>query len=179
MSRPLVLALGNNLLGDDGVGIAAARRLKEELPAGVDVEETSTGGLDLLDYLEGRQRVLLLDALVSGRHPPGTILELTRGDFEKGSLPSPHYAGLPDVLALAERLQIPLPGDLRILAMEVERPAELRTDLSPLVWQTLPRFVDRAREVIRSWGPPGPGCPAAPAPRPSSASRGKGGGQKG
>jgi len=166
VSRPLVLALGNDLLGDDGVGLAAARLLREDLPPHVDVEETPTGGLDLLDWMEGRERVLLLDAVVSGRHPPGTVLELTRGDFKTGSLPSPHYAGLPDVLALAERLGIPFPRDLRVLAMEVEPPRELGTGLSPVVRAALPGFVDRARRLIRAWDPAGAGGPRAAPPAP-------------
>jgi len=154
LSRRLVLALGNDLLGDDAVGLIAARQLKESLPPGVEMEETATGGLDLLDFLEGCDKALLLDAVITGRHPPGTVVELTREDFGGKDLPSPHYAGLPDVLALAEHLRVPFPDDLRILAMEVERPCELRTDLSPAVRRALPGYVDRARQVIRDWAAP-------------------------
>lgn len=152
MTRRLVLALGNDILGDDGVGLIAARRLRDEVPPGVEVEETATGGLDLLDFLEGCDQALLLDAVITGRRPPGTVVELSREDFVGKDLPSPHYAGLPDVLALAERLQIPFPRDLRVLAMEVERPCELREDLSATVREALPGYLERARRLIRGWG---------------------------
>jgi len=152
VSRRLVLARGTDILGDDGVGLIAARRLRDEVPPGVEVEETATGGLDLLDFLEGCDKALLLDAVITGRRPPGTVVELTREDFAGKNLPSPHYAGLPDVLALAEKLQVPFPRDLRVLAMEVERPCELREDLSAPVREALPGYLDRARQLIREWG---------------------------
>jgi hydrogenase maturation protease len=153
VSRPLVLALGNDLLGDDGIGLIAARRLKADLPPGVDVEETASGGLDLLDLLEGRERALLLDAIVTGRRPPGTVVELTREDFAGGNLPSPHYAGLPDVLALADCLKMPFPRDLRVLAMEVDPPGVIGARLSPSVEEALPGYLDRARRLILGWAP--------------------------
>jgi hydrogenase maturation protease len=147
----LVLALGNDLLGDDGVGPAAARLLARRIPCDVEVVEAPHGGLDLLDLLEGRERALLLDAVLTGRHPPGTILEFGRADFALTAAPSPHAAGLPDVLALAERLAIPFPRDLRILAMEVERMHVLGADLTPAVRAALPAYVGRAAEVVASW----------------------------
>ncbi len=80
-------------------------------------------------------------------------MELSREDFSGGDLPSPHYAGLPAVMALAERLGIPFPRDLTVLAMEVERPLDIGAGLSPAVEEALPAFLDRARRLIGRWGP--------------------------
>ena len=59
--RILVLGLGNDILGDDAVGLLAARRLRAFLPASVDVLEAAGGGIGLLDVLEGYDCALLLD----------------------------------------------------------------------------------------------------------------------
>jgi hypothetical protein len=90
-------------------------------------------------------------AVITGRRPPGTVVDLTREDFAGGNLPSPHYAGLPDVLALADRLEMPFPCDLRILAMEVDPPGVIGACLSLPIEEALPGYLDRARRLILGW----------------------------
>jgi len=149
--RILVLGLGNDILGDDAVGLIAARRLRGHCSAQVDVVEAAESGLGLLDFLEGRRHALLLDAILTGRHPAGTLLEFSHEDFRRTIGPSPHYAGLPEVLRLAECLAIPVPTDLCVLAMEVEDPYHIREGLSLAVDQALPCYVERARQILDGW----------------------------
>ena len=69
----LVLGLGNLLMGDEGFGIHVVRRLKEvELPSYVRVEEGGVGGFNLLGYLEGVQRLIVVDVMMLPS-PPGEI----------------------------------------------------------------------------------------------------------
>ena len=70
----LVLGIGNELLGDDGAGVVAARSLAASPMPGVEVLDGGTLGLMLMPYIAGRQAVLVLDA-VSGIHGiPGEIV---------------------------------------------------------------------------------------------------------
>jgi hydrogenase maturation protease len=149
--RILVLGLGNDILGDDAVGLVAARRLRSHCSGEVDVVEAAESGLGLLDFLEGRSHALLLDAILTGRHPVGTVLEFSHEDFHRTIGPSPHYAGLPEVLRLAECLAIPVPTDLCVLAMEVEDPYRIREGLSLPVDRALSGYVDRARQILDGW----------------------------
>lgn len=150
--RPcLVLGLGNDILGDDAVGVLAARELGAGLPAAIEIVETAEAGIALMERMEGRERVLILDSIMTRRCEPGTVLELGPEDFGKVAAPSPHYAGLPEVLDLADRLGIPFPSEIQILAMEVEDPFEIREGLTPKVAAALPTFVARAKSVIRRW----------------------------
>lgn len=108
--RPLVLGLGNVLLGDDGVGVAVARELAarrlsgvSRVPAGTAVVDGGTLGLDLLPIVEDASEVVLIDAVDHGR-PPGT-LEVLRGAELRAALRghlSGHEAGLADLLAVAQ-----------------------------------------------------------------------------
>ena len=112
MRRPriLVLGLGNDILGDDAVGLLAARRLRALLPDTVDVVESAGGRAGSPGCCwKATTRALLLDAIMTGKHPPGTILEFSAEDFKKDDAPSPHYAGLPTVIQLAESLGIHFP----------------------------------------------------------------------
>jgi len=150
--RPiLLLALGNDIMGDDGAALAAARALKENLAADVDLVESPEAGLALLDAMAGYDRVLLLDSITTGRHRPGTVLEFSSKDFNKVVGPSPHYAGLPEVLELARRLDIDFPGEVCVLALEIERPLDFRETLSPQIEQALPAYVERAARILRRW----------------------------
>lgn len=149
--RVLVLGLGNDILGDDAVGLLAARRLRAFLPESVDVIESPGAGLDLLDLFEGYDCALLLDAIMTGKHPPGTILEFSGADFKKSDAPSPHYAGLPTVMQLAESLGLHFPEQFQVLAMEVENPYEVSQGLSTPVEFALPTFVERAQMRLRPW----------------------------
>jgi hydrogenase maturation protease len=147
----LVLGLGNDILGDDAVGLVAARRLRGQCSTDVDVIEAAEAGLGLLDFLEGRSHALLLDAILTGCHPAGTMLEYSQKDFRTVIGPSPHYAGLPEVLRLAECLAIPVPTEICVLAMEAEDPYCIREGLSAAVDQALPGYVERARQIVDGW----------------------------
>jgi len=150
-ARILVLALGNDLLGDDGVGLEAARQIAGQVDGSVEVVETGKAGLALLELMEGYERALLIDSVVTGRHPPGTVIEFSPEDFRKVVAPSPHYAGLPEVMEMAHRLQIPFPQHIRILAMEVLNPYDFRIGFSEPVQEALPQLVQRARQVLQGW----------------------------
>jgi hydrogenase maturation protease len=159
----LVLALGNDIMGDDGIGIAAARALAQVLATDggdADFAVCAESGLGLLDYLHGYRRALLLDAICTGRHASGMVLEFGGADFPKvTTLPRssliPHYSGLPEVFALAERLGIPFPEEIRVLAVEIEPPEELAEALSQTAQAALPLLVKRARQVLAGWAQTG------------------------
>lgn len=151
--RPaLVLALGNDILGDDGVAFHAARLLRPEFPESAEVVETGEAGLPLLDQLEPYGRALILDAAATGKCPPGTILRWDRGDFRRCVAPSQHSAGLPQVLELAERLGMAFPAELQVICMEVGDPTVFGETLSAEAARALPRMVAAAREILTGWG---------------------------
>jgi hydrogenase maturation protease len=156
--RTLVLGLGNDLLSDDAAGLLAARALRERLAGRDDVEVAESGlaGLALLDSFVGFERALILDSICTRRVPPGTVTELGPDDLSAVVAPSPHFAGLPELLALARQLELPFPAEFRILAIETEDPYTLGGGLTPAVRAALPGLVERALALVG-------GAPAAPA----------------
>jgi len=77
MLKPiLLLAAGNSLAGDDGVGPAIAERVREEAPPGVfRIAEVHTDILALGRLWRRESRVWIVDALARGE-TPGTIHRL-------------------------------------------------------------------------------------------------------
>lgn len=149
--RPLVLGLGNDLLADDAVGILAARELKEQLGAQADVIESSLSGLALLDLLIGYRRAVIIDAICTGRAAPGTITRMSQADLSPVLAPTPHFAGLPELFALARRLKLDFPQDLVIFAVEVEDPLTVGGPMTPAVWRALPELVAQVQSQVDQW----------------------------
>jgi hydrogenase maturation protease len=150
--KVLVLALGNDIMGDDAIGLLAARSLRECLSSEVDVVEMPVAGFALLDYLHGYQRALIIDSISTGESTPGSIRELSLSDLPEDSFSSPHYAGLNEVVALARELDITFPQEIRILVMEVNDPFVLREGLSRDIQRRLPAFVKKAEKILTAWG---------------------------
>ena len=119
---------------------------------GVDVVETSEAGLALLDHLERYERAIIVDAVATGKCPPGTILCWDREDFRRCVAPSQHAAGLPQILELAERLGMSFPRELRVVCMEVGDPTVFREALSDEASRALPALVAQARDILFQWG---------------------------
>ena len=142
----LVLGVGNDLLGDDAVGLIAAARLAE---AGLPVRTTSRSGLALLDEVVGFRRVLLLDSQVTGR-APGTLTEFTL-DPERVRSPSAHYVGYGEALTIAAAVGLALPEEVRVLAIECSPALDFGSDLSEAVSAALPALLERAGAIVRDW----------------------------
>jgi hydrogenase maturation protease len=147
-TRTLVLGLGNDILADDAVGLLAARDLAASLDGPVDVRETSVHGVALLDLLTGYDRAILIDAVRTGRHPPGTVLALDPASLSAACAPSPHYAGLPEVLALARALDLEFPSRISIVAVEVADPFTIDGAVTPAVRDAVPEVCRRVRDLL-------------------------------
>ena len=147
----LVLALGNDLMGDDAAGLIASRKLKNEFGGGVDIFEIASAGFLLLDVMEGYDKVLLLDTIQSQTGTRGNIRELEKEDLSKKFSNSPHYVGLPELMELAGRLDIKFPGTVKALVMEINENGIIREGLNKDVNEKIPLMVTKAREILNSW----------------------------
>ncbi len=117
-----MLAIGNPLRGDDGVGQSVIGRLTAgDLPAGVTVVDGGTAGLETALLLQGYQRAIIIDSanmsLPAGswrRFAPEEA-ELQAADFHERL--TVHYAGLAEALALGNALGI-LPEEIVVFGIQ-------------------------------------------------------------
>jgi hydrogenase maturation protease len=138
----MVIGVGNAWRGDDGAGLAVARRVQELAPAGVEVREVEGDASALVDAWAAADRVVVVDAAASGA-PPGTV---TRFDAAFEPLParsvrsSTHAFGVPDAIELSRALGR-LPERLDVYA--IEGASFVAGDrLSPAVEQAVAELVD-------------------------------------
>lgn len=122
----LLLGMGNPILRDDAVGVRLARRLQQRLGDRPDltvVSECSVGGINLLDVLDGYQRVVVLDSIKTGSEPAGSWYRFTaRSLRETLHLSSVHDANFMTALELGRMLGMALPVDdeIHVFAVEVD-----------------------------------------------------------
>lgn len=123
--KTLVMALGNPLRGDDGVGVAVLSQLQREKPHclldGIDFVDGGTGGLELCLLMQGYERAIIIDAAEMGASA-GTCIRITSDQLlsksgDLGMRGTLHYAGLAEALALGEALRI-LPTHLVIFGVQ-------------------------------------------------------------
>ncbi len=150
-TRTLVLALGNPIRSDDGVGVAALRCLEADrrVPGSVDLVEGGTKGLELVPYISGMSRLLVLDAVDVGA-VAGTILCIR--DEELRSLPgngNVHDLALADILN-ALRLLGQEPQEIVLLGIQPAT-TELGTSLSKSVESSLQLLVEAAIAQLSLW----------------------------
>lgn len=147
--RTLILGIGNLLLSDDGVGIHAVRLLQEKVnfDNSVQVVDGGTCGLDLMQYLEGVDRLIILDA-AKPDHTPGKITRIT-GEKVPAYLSiktSPHEIGLPELLFAAKLTDI-YPREVVILCVEAAS-LESGVVLTPAIMECLPDLIHLVQQEI-------------------------------
>ena len=143
MKPRLVIGLGNPLMGDEGIGWHVAGRLAADprLPAGA---EAITGGTDLLGCagrIEGRQRVVVVDAILDDAEPGSVSVGI--GDLEERQEHAHHLS----VAQAVKLLQLITPARFTVVGVSV-RAASLGEELSPALAARLPAIVDRVLEEL-------------------------------
>ena len=147
----LVLGVGNILLSDEGAGVKAVEKLKEEFdfPPCVDIMDGGTIGIGLLSYLKERSTIVFIDAVKTG-HNPGTVVAISDPPTYFQNHMSPHQIGILDLLALLAVTENPPP---RTLLFGIE-PKSIDTGigLSCEVEENLPKLVNSVVESLRTMG---------------------------
>ena len=147
--RIIVACVGNVLRRDDGFGYAVAERLTD-LQAGVEVHETGTGGIALLqELLAGCGGLIIVDAVRRGGEP-GTLFEIEPDIGEPSSVPDMHLANPDQVLAMARRMDC-LPERVLLVGCEPEDADGLGQGLSPVVERAVGVAVVRITDTVARW----------------------------
>jgi hydrogenase maturation protease len=151
--RILVIGVGNLLMGDDGLGLAALEQLQadRQWPAAVEFVDGGGWGISLLPAIEDADEVILLDAIEAHREP-GELVILEGDDLPRmfDFRISPHHIGIQDVLALLE-FRGTRPERLAAIGVQPAR-VEWGVGLSPEVAAAVPGLVDTVMARLADHG---------------------------
>jgi hydrogenase maturation protease len=147
-----VMGIGNILLQDEGFGVRVIEELQRRyrFPDEVQVLDGGTLGLDLLRFVTGTTKLLVVDA-INGGGSPGTYYRFAGAEVkayfeEKVSL---HELGIKDVLTALEILDQPV-GEVVVLGVE---PAvlELGLELTPVIAAEVDKVIAAVIAELARW----------------------------
>ncbi|MCK4903763.1 MAG: hydrogenase maturation protease, partial [Candidatus Marinimicrobia bacterium] len=137
-----VIAVGNDLYGDDGVGNAVLNVL-EQIPEMREVEliNGATDALGLIDHFSGVDHVIIVDAAQMGEKP-GTVKVFSKEEVKlkiKMDHLSVHGISLAETFDIAQAVDS-LPGEITIIGIEPKN-IGISQNLSDVVTQSISEVV--------------------------------------
>ncbi len=151
MLKPiLILCLGNEVLSDDSFGPTLAQILNENAATAGEIEVVyaPVAGFSLLDLLQKREKVLVIDSIITGKARPGTLHFFPMGSLTPSrNLTTSHQMNLPTVLELGKQMGYEMPEHIDVLAVEV---ADVTTLGESMTWQ-VEAAVEPAIASVSSW----------------------------
>lgn len=135
--KPLILGVGNLLMGDEGIGVAAIKHLEEKgFAEHAELVDGGTSGFHLLGLFRNQQHLILIDAATDGK-PAGTVSHV-RPRYANDFPPTltAHDIGLKDLIESAALLGYWPEVDL--ITVSIGDLAAMTLTLSPPVAAALP-----------------------------------------
>lgn len=145
----LILGIGNPILTDDAVGVLVARSLSD-----VDavVEEASIGGVALLDFILGYDKVILVDG-VKKSDPPGTVSILDQNQIKRAL----HASSTHD-MAFSEAIELgytvypdEMPSEIVVVGIEVQDVTTVSETPTEPVRNAVPEAVQTIKTLVETW----------------------------
>lgn len=139
--KTLVVGLGNPILSDDGVGIRVAQAIKKRCPY-IEIIEASAAGFRLLDEIIGYDKVIIIDAMHSGKGIPGTLHRLSPENFLSTlHYTSPHDISFFDALQIMQKKKVQLPSEIIIYGIEVQETSIFSENCTEEVQKQIPSII--------------------------------------
>jgi len=152
-SPVLVLGIGNPILSDDGIGPRLIDDLKTSFKPNRFTFRTGTvGGLEILDMINGFSDVIFIDAIKTSGGVPGTIYQLSPENFiETLHLTNLHDINFLQAIELGRKLELPVPGRILILAIEIVEDLEFSEQFSEPVRIRYPEILQEVKRFLEEY----------------------------
>lgn len=147
-SRTIVLGLGNPILSDDGIGVYIADRLRCHFPS-VTVETTACAGFHLLDFILDYDHAVIIDSIVTHRHPPGSVLVFDAADFAHYDPFSIHSTDLISAMEIWKKYHLPVPKKVTFIGIEVNDTTTFGENFSGEVDRLRNEILESVKEKVQ------------------------------
>jgi len=149
----LVLGVGNDMMGDEGIGVRVARELIEGyvFPAEVEVVDGGVGGMSLMPLIRAAGEVVIVDA-VDASAKAGSIFMFNSEELEMDDAPrlSVHDTGIVEVIRTAALMNEGLSAT--IIGVQPKKMDEFGADLSRPVARKMGRVIEIIIDLLESRG---------------------------
>ena len=147
----LILGLGNEILTDDGIGPKLVKDLGKAsgLPD-ITFRTASLGGMEIIDLIRDHEHVIIIDAIRTKEGVPGTVYRLTPAHFRE----TLHVSNFHDIsflpaLDLAEKMGIPVPEKVDIIAVEIIEDLTFSSEFSPEIAGKYDRIYFEVLKIVK------------------------------
>ena len=147
--KTLILGLGNEILSDDGIGPRLVHDLSGmEFRSDISFDIASCGGLELMEYIAGYEKVIFLDSIRTTNGIPAEVYYFKPDDFKE----TLHLSNLHDInfltaLKLGKHLEMDLPEDLHIIAVEILEDMEFSEHLTLPLKKEYPTILNKVNSL--------------------------------
>jgi hydrogenase maturation protease len=150
-NKILIHGIGNEILTDDGIGPKLVKRLKDSFSRkDIDFETAFLGGLEVLEYIQGYQTVIFIDAIRTREGLPGTVYRLSPEDFNKTiHLSSVHDVSFLTALDFGEKLGLDMPEFVHIIAIEIIEDLIFNDKLTPQIQEKYEDIYMEVKEIVK------------------------------
>jgi len=152
--KTIILGVGNQILGDDGVGIHVVHELKKHINHHPDItiEEAITGGMNLLDLLLGYDKAIVVDAVKTETGENGEVKRIHLNDFSTMHSCNPHDVSLREAIEMAKKMgETKIPHDIVIIGVLMKQiPCTFEEQLSKKIARAVPTAVDMILKEIKN-----------------------------
>lgn len=154
--KTLVLGMGNPILSDDSVGIRIVNDLKSKINEiklkNVTIEDSSAGGLRLLDKLTGFDTVIIIDAIQTTNGKVGQVYRLSPEDFNiTRYATSPHDVNFITAINLGKQCNLKMPDEIIFFAIEVQDVTNFSEKCTPEVEACIPQVVKQVMNELEQY----------------------------
>ena len=106
-----------------------------------------------MEEMEGYESAIIVDAMLSGERPPGSIREMGLSELQRTrNLASSHDTGLMEAMEAGRMAGLKLPLIVRIIGIEVSDASTFGEGLTPRVEDALYRVVELLSEDLGRQG---------------------------
>lgn len=143
-ARTILIGLGNPIMSDDAIGLAVAEEVLRRVP-GLDGDLSASGGLDVLDCMIGYERAVIIDSMVTGRFPPGTVRRVDADpELKTLRVEDSHSMNFLKAMEIGRVAGADMPREVIIYGIEVADASSLGENLS----ESLREKIDQIAEEI-------------------------------
>lgn len=146
----LILGLGNILLGDEGVGVRVVEQLlSRPLPDEIEVIDGGTAGYELINFFEGKEKVIIVDA-VKTNDTPGSVYKMDFSVVQEDETVqlSLHQIGLKNVFKMASMMD--LNPEVTLIGIVPKTYQDYNIGLSDEVEKAIPLAIETVLKEIES-----------------------------
>jgi len=150
--KTIILGVGNQILGDDGVGVHVANELQKHIQdPNITIDEAITGGMNLLDLLLGYDKAIIIDAVKSETEENGEVKRIPLNDFSTMHSCNPHDVSLTEAIEMAKKLgEAKIPKEIIVIGIMMKQiPCEFGEKLSKNIATAVPKAVEMTLNEIK------------------------------